>query len=150
MRVQQVLAERLGDLGLTVDLWPLDLDARAPADAYPGEEVDRTAGWGLVAVSQPGEDVGLVLSKPRGRRPARRPRRVERCALRAGRVRRAPARARRLRHEGRLAASLAAVAALGPDLASVPPFAVHCTIGERTAASARTRPSPAGTPAAPA
>ena len=32
--------------------------------------------------------------------------------------------------KGGLAASLAAVAALGSDVTSVPPFAVHCTIGE--------------------
>ena len=62
LRIQHLLAERLGDLGLTVDLWPLDLDALRADPGYPGEEVDRAAAWGLVAVNQPGEDVGLVLS----------------------------------------------------------------------------------------
>ena len=130
LRVQHVLAERLGDLGLTVDLWPLDLDALRSDEAYPGEEVDRTAAWGLVAVSHPGEDVGLVLSShvdvvPPGDLDAwsgdpftplvTGGRLVGRgaCDMKGG-----------------LAASLAAVAALGRDLADVPPFAVHCTIGE--------------------
>ena len=62
VRIQHLLAERLGDLGLTVDLWPLDLAALRADAGYPGEEVDRTAAWGLVATNRPGEDVGLVLS----------------------------------------------------------------------------------------
>ena len=45
--IQHRLAERLGDLGLDVDLWPIDLaDLREPRRTIPGEEVDRTAGVG--------------------------------------------------------------------------------------------------------
>ena len=57
-RIQHLLAERLGDLGLTVDLWPIDLTALRADPDYPGEEVDRRPAWGLVATNRPGEDVG--------------------------------------------------------------------------------------------
>jgi acetylornithine deacetylase len=130
LRVQHVLAEQLGDLGLTVDLWPLDLPVlRAGAD-YPGEEVERTAGWGLVAVSQPGEEVGLVLSShvdvvPPGDLDAWSGAPFDPVVADGRLVGRGAC-----DMKGGLAASLAAVAGLGRDVTSVPPFAVHCTIGE--------------------
>ncbi len=130
LRVQHLLAERLGDLGLTVDLWPLELDALRAGDDYPGEEVERTAAWGLVAVSQPGEDVGLVLSShvdvvPPGDLDAWSGDPFEPVVADGRLVGRGAC-----DMKGGLAASLAAVAALGRDVGRVPPFAVHCTIGE--------------------
>ena len=129
-RIQHVLAERLGDLGLGVDLWPLDLPALRAGDAYPGEEVERTAGWGLVAVSHPGEDVGLVLSGhvdvvPPGDLDAWSGAPFD-PVVSGGRLLGRGA----CDMKGGVAAILAAAAALGPDVRSVPPFAVHGTIGE--------------------
>ena len=51
-----------GDLGLAVDLWPIDLaDLRGRAD-YPGEEVDRTRGLGPGrAPTRPDERPALIL-----------------------------------------------------------------------------------------
>lgn len=130
LRIQHLLAGRLGDLGLTVDLWPLDLDALRAGAGYPGEEVDRTAAWGLVAVSQPGEDVGLVLSShvdvvPPGDLTAWSGAPYSPVVSAGRMVGRGTC-----DMKGGLAASLAAVAALGADAARVPPFAVHCVIGE--------------------
>lgn len=130
LRVQHLLAERLGDLGLTVDLWPLNLPALRADAGYPGEEVDRTAAWGLVATNLPGEDVGLVLSGhvdvvPPGD-----------LTLWSGAPYEPVVGAGRLvgrgacDMKGGVAAMLEAVAVLGPDVAAVPPFAVHCVIGE--------------------
>jgi acetylornithine deacetylase len=130
VQVQQLLAERLGDLGLTVDLWPLDLPALRADAGYPGEEVHREEAWGLVATNRPGEDVGLVLSShvdvvPPGDRNAwtgdpfapvvSGGRLVGRgsCDMKGG-----------------LAATLEAVEALGERVDEVAPFAVHCVIGE--------------------
>ncbi|MBB3325656.1 ArgE/DapE family deacylase [Microlunatus antarcticus] len=128
--IQHLLAERLGDLGLTVDLWPLDLDALRSDPGYPGEEVDRSEAWGLVAVNQPGEDVGLVLSShvdvvPPGDLTAWSGAPYA-PVVSAGRLVGRGA----CDMKGGLAAVLGAVAALGPDVAGVPPFAVHCVVGE--------------------
>ena len=130
LRIQHLLAERLGDLGLSVDLWPLDLEALRADAGYPGEEVERTAAWGLVAVSRPGEDVGLVLSNhvdvvPSGDLDAWSGDPFDPVVADGRLVGRGAC-----DMKGGLAASLAAVAALGSDLSRVPPFAVHCTIGE--------------------
>ena len=130
LRVQHLLAERLGDLGLTVDLWPLDLAALRADPGYPGEEVERTSAWGLVATNQPGEDVGLVLSGhvdvvPPGDLAAWTGAPYEPVVARGQLVGRGAN-----DMKGGVAAILAAVAALGPDVASVPPFAVHCVVGE--------------------
>jgi acetylornithine deacetylase len=55
-------AERLSELGLTVDHWQIDLDElRASAD-YPGMEVDRTEAWGCVATLGPNSIPGLILN----------------------------------------------------------------------------------------
>lgn len=130
LRVQHLLAERLGDLGLTVDLWPLDLAALRADAGYPGEEVGRTAAWGLVATNLSGADVGLVLSGhvdvvPPGD-----------LTLWSGGPYEPVVSAGRLvgrgacDMKGGAAAILGAVEALGRDVTAVPPFAVHCTIGE--------------------
>ena len=128
--IQHLLAERLGDLGLTVDLWPLDLAALRSTESYPGEEVSRTEAWGLVAVNRPGEEVGLVLSShvdvvPPGDRKAwtGNPFTPE---VTAGRLVGRGA----CDMKGGLAASLEAVEALGPRIGDVAPFAVHCVIAE--------------------
>ena len=47
-RLQHAFAAMMGEAGMDVDLWPLDLAALRADPAYPGEEVDRTEGWGLV------------------------------------------------------------------------------------------------------
>src|SRR5215204_4125781 len=59
--IQHLLAERLTALGLSVDLWPIDLaDLRSRPD-FPGEEVDRTQAWGLVGTHRPDERPEFVL-----------------------------------------------------------------------------------------
>jgi acetylornithine deacetylase len=128
--IQHLLAERLGDLGLTVDLWPLDLQALRGRDDHPGEEVRRDEAWGLVATNQPGEDVGLVLSAhvdvvPPGDLSAWTGDPFA-AVLTAGRLVGRGA----CDMKGGLAAILGAVEALGAHVGDVPPFAVHCVIGE--------------------
>ena len=59
--IQQLLAERLSALGLAVDLWPIDLAELRAGPDYPGEEVDRTQAWGLVATHRPDERPALIL-----------------------------------------------------------------------------------------
>ena len=128
--IQHLLAERLGDLGLTVDLWPLDLPALRERDDHPGEEVRRDEAWGLVAVNQPGEDVGLVLSAhvdvvPPGDR-ARWTGDPFAPVVSGGRLVGRGA----CDMKGGLAAILGAVEALGAQAGDVAPFAVHCVVGE--------------------
>ncbi len=128
--VQHLLAERLGDLGLTVDLWPLDLTSLRASPEHPGEEVERPEAWGLVAVNQPGVDVGLVLAShvdvvPPGDPGAWSSDPFEPVVADGQLVGRGAC-----DMKGGLAAVLAAVAAVGPAVADVPPFAVHCVVGE--------------------
>ncbi|MFC7490905.1 MULTISPECIES: ArgE/DapE family deacylase [unclassified Knoellia] len=52
--IQHVLARRLDECGLEVDLWQADLDSLRSDRAFPGEEVERSEAWGLVATSGPG------------------------------------------------------------------------------------------------
>ncbi len=59
--IQHHLAERLDDLGLAVDLWPIDLHRVRAAAGYPGEEVARDAAWGLVASNRPDDEPALIL-----------------------------------------------------------------------------------------
>ena len=128
--IQHLLAERLTDLGLTVDLWPLDLaGVRARAD-FPGEEVVRTQAWGLVGTHRPGERAHLILQGhvdvvPSGdlTRWTSGPFTPE---VRNGRVVGRGA----CDMKGGVAAILGAVEAVLQDGAEVPPFAVHFVIGE--------------------
>jgi acetylornithine deacetylase len=53
--VQHRLAKQVGELGLDVDLWQLDLDRLTADPAFPGWEAERSEAWGLVASSGPGE-----------------------------------------------------------------------------------------------
>lgn len=48
--VQQWCADRLADLGATVDHWRLDLDRLRQTPDYPGEEVGREEAYGCVGV----------------------------------------------------------------------------------------------------
>jgi acetylornithine deacetylase len=56
-----VLATRLAEMGLDVDLWPLELAALTADPAFPGVEVPRSEGWGLVGNNRPDERPALVL-----------------------------------------------------------------------------------------
>jgi acetylornithine deacetylase len=128
--IQHLLAERLAELGLTVDLWPVDLaDVRAGAD-FPGEEVVRTQAWGLVGTHRPGERPSLVLQ---GHVDVVPPGDLSRWTsgpftpeVRNGRVVGRGA----CDMKGGVAAILGAVEAVLQDGAEVPPFAVHFVIGE--------------------
>ena len=128
--IQHLLAERLTDLGLTVDLWPLDLaGVRARAD-FPGEEVDRTHAWGLVGTHRPGERAHLILQGHVDVVPAGDLSRWSdgpfTPAVRNGRVVGRGA----CDMKGGVTAILGAVeAALGGG-SELPPFAVHLVVGE--------------------
>ena len=128
--IQHLLADRLAALGLTVDLWPIDLaDLRSRPD-FPGEEVDRTQAWGLVGTHRPDERPALVLQ---GHVDVVPPGDLSRWTggpfspvVRDGRVVGRGA----CDMKGGVAAILgAAEAALGAG-GEVPPFAVHLVIGE--------------------
>ena len=76
--IQHVLAERLDDLGLEVDRWPLDLAGLAAEPGFPGSEVARTEAWGVVA-RLPGSGGGRSPAPQRAHRrcPRRRPPRLD-------------------------------------------------------------------------
>ena len=128
--IQHWLAARLADLGLDVDLWPLDLaDLRGRA-GYPGEEVDRDAAWGLVATNRPGERPSLVLQGhvdvvPTGD-PAAWTGDPFTPALAGSRVVGRGA----CDMKGGVAAILDAVATVQRTASNLPPFAVHFVVGE--------------------
>jgi acetylornithine deacetylase len=128
--IQHRLAERLTELGLEVDFWPIDVaDLRARED-FPGAEVDRTEAWGLVGTHRPGERPALVLEGhvdvvPTGDRAAWTgepftP--VVRDGLMVGRG--------ACDMKGGVAAILAAVEAVLSSGNEPPPFAVHLVVGE--------------------
>jgi len=128
--IQHLLADRLTGLGLSVDLWPIDLaDLRARAD-FPGEEVDRTQAWGLVGAHRPDQRPGLILQ---GHVDVVPPGDLNRWsegpfapALRNGRVLGRGA----CDMKGGVAAILGAVEAARAGGTEVPPFAVHLVVGE--------------------
>lgn len=61
--VQEWSAERLAELGATVDHWELDLAVLRSTPGYPGEEVDRDEAYGCVAIlGNDTERPGLILS----------------------------------------------------------------------------------------
>ncbi|HEX6335334.1 MAG TPA: ArgE/DapE family deacylase [Jiangellaceae bacterium] len=61
--VQQWCAQRLAELGASVDHWKIDLDELRSTDDYPGEEVDRDEAYGCVGVfGDNTERPGLILS----------------------------------------------------------------------------------------
>ncbi len=60
--LQHLLAARLAEAGLDVDLWSEDLEALAADPAFPGTEAPRDQAWGLVGTT-PGDGVpALVLN----------------------------------------------------------------------------------------
>ena len=128
--IQHLLAQRLSALGLTVDLWPIDLaDLRSRAD-FPGEEVHRTQAWGLVGTHRPDERPALVLQ---GHVDVVPPGDLSRWtggpftpAVRDGRVVGRGA----CDMKGGVAAILGAAEAALSGGADVPPFAVHFVVGE--------------------
>ncbi|MHA6670316.1 ArgE/DapE family deacylase [Homoserinimonas sp. A447] len=58
--LQNSQARELDQLGLAVDSWKFDLDALRSHPQYPGEETDRTEGYGVVGVTGEGTPA-LVL-----------------------------------------------------------------------------------------
>ena len=56
--IQQELARTLADLGLSVDLWPLDLAALRSTPDYPGKRsiVTRRGGWSRSTAPANGSD----------------------------------------------------------------------------------------------
>lgn len=59
---QHLLARWLGELGMDVDLWPLDLAALRADAEFPGTEVARTESWGLAAHVGGSDGPTLALS----------------------------------------------------------------------------------------
>jgi acetylornithine deacetylase len=61
--IQHLLARRVEELDLDVDLWPMDVAELERASGYPGAEVSRTDAWGLVGTSRTGggTEPALVL-----------------------------------------------------------------------------------------
>ncbi|WP_326821141.1 ArgE/DapE family deacylase [Streptosporangium sp. NBC_01756] len=51
----------LGEAGLDVDVWKLDLDALRAAPGFPGTEAPRVEGYGVVGVTEGEGDPALVL-----------------------------------------------------------------------------------------
>ena len=128
--IQHRLAERLAELGLDVDLWPIDLsDLRARAD-FCGEEVARAEAWGLVGTYRPGERAALVLEGHVDVVPTGDPRDLERRAIHSDGPRRPGDWPRSRDMKGGVAAILAAVEAVLSGGDEPPPFAVHFVIGE--------------------
>ncbi len=128
--IQHHLARRLADLGLTVDLWPIDLPGVRGQPDYPGEEVDRTAAYGLVATNAPGERPGLILEGHVDVVPTGDPTRWSgdpfRPDIRDGRVTGRGA----CDMKGGVTAILAAVEEVLATGGDAPPFAVHFVVGE--------------------
>src|SRR5918998_4073194 len=58
--LQHVVARELEGAGLDVDLWRLDLAELRADPRFPGEETDRSEGWGVVGVT-PGEGTPAFL-----------------------------------------------------------------------------------------
>jgi acetylornithine deacetylase len=129
--IQQHLAERLTDLGLDLDLWPIDLPALREHPDYPGEEVSRTEAWGLVGSSASTGTPALVLQGhvdvvPPGDRAAWSSDPFT-PTLRDGEI----VGRGSCDMLGGVAAILAAVVAVKScGAALLQPYAVHCVIGE--------------------
>ncbi|NEA33841.1 ArgE/DapE family deacylase [Streptomyces sp. SID13031] len=60
--IQTWCAERLGELGMAVDHWQLDLPSITADSDFPGMEVDREEAWGCVGVLQSGGTPGLIFN----------------------------------------------------------------------------------------
>ena len=130
--IQHVLADRMRQLDLDVDLWPLDLAALTSAPGFPGAEADRSQAWGVVATSPAAADIPALIPQghvdvvPAGdlarwqtspftpRIVGNRIRARGACDMKAG-----------------VAANLSAVAAVkAAGIRTRRPFALHSVIGE--------------------
>ncbi|MFI7063408.1 ArgE/DapE family deacylase [Kribbella sp. NPDC050124] len=60
--VQTWCAGRLGELGLEVDHWPIDLPAVVADPEFPGMEVERDQAWGCVGTLGGDGTPGLILN----------------------------------------------------------------------------------------
>lgn len=60
--VQAWCARRLGELGLAVDHWQVDLAEVTTDPAFPGMEVERTVAWGCVGTLGGDGTPGLILN----------------------------------------------------------------------------------------
>ena len=130
VEIQHHLADRLSDLGLEVDLWPIDVDALRAHPDYPGDEAPRSEAYGLVATNRPGAVVETILQGhadvvPVGdplpwRSPPFTP--VLQGGSLVGRG--------TCDMKGGIAAILGAVAATRDRHHDLPAFAVHLVIGE--------------------
>jgi acetylornithine deacetylase len=60
-QLQHVMAEALIEADCDVDLWPLDLQELRADERFPGEEVDRSEGYGVAAVTAGDGPPALVL-----------------------------------------------------------------------------------------
>jgi len=129
--IQHRSADRLADLGLEVDLWPLNLDELRAVEDYPGEEVARNQAWGLVGTSTGDGLPALILQGhldvvPPGDRTAwsgdpYEPRVVNGSVVGRGAC----------DMKGGVAALLGAVSAVvRSGVPLVRPYAVHLVIGE--------------------
>ena len=59
--IQHLLGGRLDELGLEVDSWEINLADMLAAADFPGMEVERTEGWGIVARLPGSGDGGSLL-----------------------------------------------------------------------------------------
>ena len=128
--IQHRLAEGLAELGLTVDLWPLDLATLRAHPDYPGEEVDRTQAWGLVGTSAPGEPVGLILEGHVDVVPTGDPAAWDTDPFTPTVVDGAMVGRGTCDMKGGVAAILGAVAAARATNQELAPYAVHLVVGE--------------------
>ncbi|MFC0626816.1 ArgE/DapE family deacylase [Kribbella deserti] len=60
--VQVWAAQRLRELGLSVDHWRIDLDELKADPEFPGMEVERSQAWGVVGTLGPDGVPGLILN----------------------------------------------------------------------------------------
>lgn len=130
VQIQHQLADRLSDLGLEVDLWPIDLDAMRAHPDYPGDEAHRGEAYGLVATNRPGAVAETILQGHADVVPMGDPR-PWRSAPFAPEFRDGSLIGRgACDMKGGIAAILGAVAATRDHHDDLPAFAVHLVIGE--------------------
>ncbi|MCU1376144.1 MAG: acetylornithine deacetylase [Actinomycetia bacterium] len=60
--VQHWYHQQFVDCGLTVDFWPIDLEAMSKHPDFPGVEVDRKEAWGLVGAWGGNDGPTLILN----------------------------------------------------------------------------------------
>jgi acetylornithine deacetylase len=128
--IQHRLAEWMDDLGLEVDLWPIDLDTIRAQPEYPGEEVTRAQAWGLVGTHRSGDQPQLILQGHVDVVPTGDPAAWSSDPFVPTVVDGAMVGRGTCDMKGGVAAILGAVGATRASGADVPPYAVHLVIGE--------------------